>query len=185
MIPGSLARRYASALLGLSTSPMQRDKFARDLSAIAELARARDEAGKPVLAILSAERFSSRDRKKLIGSLASRTGTDVDPMVIRFLEHIIDKGRMEGLLEINRAYERMADEAAGRIQAHITSASPLTPDAVGRIKAALEQATGKTVVASISVDPELIGGIVARVGSYLIDGSVRSSLQQLRASLRS
>jgi F-type H+-transporting ATPase subunit delta len=183
VIPGSLARRYARALIGLAKTPTQRDKFAKDMMEIAGVAKQPDEAGKPLLAILSAERFSVSDRKKLLGSVARRVMAD--PMVVKFLDVVIDNGRIEGLVDIARAYQRMADEAAGRVQAHISSASPLPPDALARIKSALEKATGKTVVTTTSVDPELIGGVVARVGSYVIDGSVKSTLAQLRSELRS
>jgi F-type H+-transporting ATPase subunit delta len=182
VIPGSLARRYARALLGLAKTPTQRDKFAKDLDAVAAIAKQTDEAGRTVLSVLSAERFSTSDRKKLLDSLARRVMAD--PMVVKFLELVIEKDRIEGLLDIARSYRRMADDAAGRMQAHITSAAPLPPDALGRIKAALEKATGKTIVTSTSVDPELIGGVVARVGSFVIDGSVKSTLAQLRSELR-
>jgi F-type H+-transporting ATPase subunit delta len=183
VIPGSLARRYARALLGLATSPSQRDKFARDLTSLADLARQRDEAGRPMLSVLSADRFALSDRKKLVGVLAQRVGAD--PVVVKFLEIVLDRGRMNGLLEIARAYQRMADDVAGRVQAPITSAQPLSPDELSKIKSALEKATGKQVVTSTTVDPEIIGGVVAKVGSYVIDGSVRASLEQLRATLRS
>ena len=183
MIPGSLARRYARALVGLATTPAQRDKFARDMTSIADLARQRDESGRTMLSVLSADRFAMSDRKNLLGVLARRVGAD--PMVVKFLDLVLERDRMEGLLEIARAYQRMADEAAGRLQAQITSAQPLAPDELQKIKSALEKATGKQVVTSTAVDPELIGGVVAKVGSYVIDGSVRATLQQLRATLRS
>jgi F-type H+-transporting ATPase subunit delta len=183
MIPGSLARRYARALIELAKTPTQRDKFAKDLEQLSAISKQSDETGTPVLSILAAERFSASDRKKLLGSLARKVMAD--PMVVKFLELVIDRDRMSGLPDIARAYQRMSDEAAGRLQAHITSATPLAPDALTRIKSALEKATGKTVVTSTSVDPELIGGVVARVGSYVIDGSVKSTLAQLRSELRS
>lgn len=182
MIPGSLARRYARALLGLATTPPQRDKFAKDMAALADLLRQEDVGGTPVHAVLAAERFSLADRTKLLEALARRVMAD--PMVVKFVTHVLHRGRVDGLLDIARAYQRMADEAAGRVQAHITSAAPLPPDAIERIKSALQSATGKTVVTTTSVDPELIGGVVAKVGSYVIDGSVRSSLEQLRQSMR-
>lgn len=182
MIPGSLARRYARALLGLASTPIQRDKFAKDLTSLHDLLRQRDVNNTAVLSILSSERFSEDDRAKLLETMARRVMAD--PMVLKFLRHVLHRGRIEGLPEITRAYQRMADEAAGRMQAHITSASPLPPDALVRIKSALEKATGKTIVTTTSVDPELIGGVVAKVGSYVIDGSVRANLKQLRQSLR-
>ncbi len=183
MIPGSLARRYARALLGLMHSGPQRDKVAKDFDAFAALCRQQDSYGIPVLTVLVSERHSLEQRHKLIDGFLRRLGADA--LLGKFLHYVLERGRINGAPEIARAYRRMADEAAGRINAEITSAAPLSPDALSKIKRALETATGKQVITSTKVDPELIGGVVAKVGSYVVDGSVRSSLAQLRASLRS
>lgn len=182
MIPGALARRYARALLGLATSEMQRDRFARDLAAVADLAQQKDEGGRTPLQVLATGRFPSDQRKRLLLTLARRVM--VDPMVVRYLDVVFDRDRIDGLPQIAQAYQRLADEAANRVQATITSATPLSPDAVQKIKVALERATSKTVIPTTAVDPELIGGVVAKVGSLVIDGSVRSTLAQLRTSMR-
>lgn len=182
MIPGSLARRYARALIGLAQSGPQRDKLAKDFDAFSAICRSQDADGMLVLTVLSSERFPSAQRKGLIDSFLRRLGAD--PLLGKFLHYVLKRGRMEGVPEIARAFRRMADEAAGRIDAQITSASPLSPDALGKIKTALERATGKQVIATTAVDPELIGGVVAKVGSTVIDGSVRAALAQLKNSLR-
>ncbi len=181
MISGSLARRYARALLGLAQSPAQRDKFAKDLEAFAEIVAQPDELGRPITATLAADRFLLADRKKLIDALCRRIGAD--PTVTKFLHVVLERDRIIGAPDIARAYRRMADDAGGRVNAEITSATALPPDAVAKIKTALEKATAKQVVATTSVDPELIGGVVAKVGSYVVDGSVRTALAQMRAAL--
>lgn len=181
MISGSLARRYARALLGLAKSPAQRDKFAKDLEAFAELVEQKDEVDRPVSATLAADRFTISDRKKLIDALTRRIGAD--PTVTKFLHVVLERDRISGTTEIARAYRRMADDVAERVNAEITSAAPLPPDAVAKIKTALEKATGKQIVATTSTDPELIGGVVAKVGSYVVDGSVRTALAQMRTAL--
>jgi F-type H+-transporting ATPase subunit delta len=79
----------------------------------------------------------------------------------------------------------MADEAAGRLQAEVTSAAPLGPDAVAKLQTALAKATGKTIVLTTKVDPALIGGVVTKLGSYILDGSVRTALERMRHDLRS
>lgn len=183
MIPGSLARRYARALIGLASSGPQRDKLAKDFDAFADVCRSQDASGMEVLTVLASERFGSADRKRLVDALCKRLGAD--PLLPKFLHYVIDRGRMEGAIDIARAYRRLADEAAGRIDAHITSAAPLPPDTLAKIKAALERATGKQVIATTAVDPELLGGVIAKVGSTVVDGSLRSALAQLRSSLRS
>lgn len=182
MMPGSLARRYARALIGLAQSGPQRDKLAKDFDAFAALCRTPDGDGVPVLSVIASERFPSADRKRLLDAFLKRIGAD--PLLGKFLQYVLERGRMEGVSEIARAYRRLADEAAGRIDAHITSAAPLAPEALAKIKQALERATGKQVIATTAVDPELIGGVVAKVGSTVVDGSVRAALAQLKTSLR-
>ncbi|MEM6994717.1 MAG: ATP synthase F1 subunit delta [Myxococcota bacterium] len=182
MIPGSLARRYARALLGLANSAPQRDKFAKDMDAIADLAGQKDVQGTPLITILGTERFPLAQRSKVLDSLARRVGAD--PMVVKFLQYVLKRGRIDGTIAIARSFRTMVDDVAGRMNAEITSAAPLAPDAVAKIKAALSQATGKQIVATTAVDPDLIGGVVTKVGSFVIDGSVRASLSQLRTSLR-
>mgnify|MGYP000685733332 CR=1 FL=1 len=182
MMPGSLARRYARALIGLAQSGPQRDKLAKDLDAFAVLCRTPDSNGVPVIDVIGSERFPAADRKRLLAALLARLGAD--PLLGKFLQYVLERGRMEGVAEIARAYRRLADEAAGRVDAHITSAAPLPPEALAKIKQALERATGKQVIATTAVDPELIGGVVAKVGSTVVDGSVRSALAQLKTSLR-
>ena len=70
------------------------------------------------------------------------------------------------------------------MRASVRSAKPLPMDASSRIKGALEKATGKKIILETSVDPELIGGLVAQVGSYTLDRSVKNSLEKLRGSLK-
>lgn len=183
MIPGSLARRYARALIGLASSGPQRDKFAKDLDAFSDLCRSQDSNGIVVMSVLASDRHPLASRKKVVDSFLRRLSAD--PMLGKFLHYVLERGRFEGIPEIARAYRRMADQAAGRVNAQITSAAPLPPDALAQVKQALENATGKQVIATTQVDPELIGGVVAKVGSYVVDGSVRSALAQLKTSLRS
>jgi F-type H+-transporting ATPase subunit delta len=182
VIPGSLARRYARALLGLAENATQRDKFAKDLNALAAIAKSQDSSGMPVLTVLQSRRYGVEDRKKLLNAFGRRVMAD--PMVLKFLAHAIDKDRIAGLPEIARAFTKLADEAAGRMQAEVTSATPLGPEAVARLQQALAKATGKTIVMTTKVDPELLGGVVTKLGSYVLDGSLRTALSRMRQELR-
>lgn len=182
MIPGSLARRYARALSDLATTPAQRDKFAKDLAAFVDIVENVDEAGTTVLSILAGRRFPLSQRIKLLEAFTRKVMAD--PMVTKFLVHVLEKDRMVGLPEIARAFRRMSDASAGRMQATVTSAVPLAPDAVAKLQQALGQATGKTIVLGTKVDPELLGGVVAELGGYVLDGSLRNALARMRDELR-
>ncbi len=77
----------------------------------------------------------------------------------------------------------MADEHTGRVRAHVTSAQALAPADLERVRQSLARRTGKQVILESSVDPALIGGIVARVGDLVLDGSIRTQLGRLRDKL--
>ncbi|MCA9688345.1 MAG: ATP synthase F1 subunit delta [Myxococcales bacterium] len=182
MIPGILARRYARALIELADSPTARDTYGRDLASFAAATRASDGLGSTVGSILSTERYPESQRKALVRSLCERMR--LDPTVRKFLDYVFDRGRIAGVEQMSRFYAEMADELARRVHVEVTSARPLTTVSTGKIHNALERATGRSVVMETAVDPELIGGIVARVAGTVIDGSVRKSLQNLRTALR-
>jgi F-type H+-transporting ATPase subunit delta len=175
-----LARRYARALIQLAPNPAQRDKALRDFDAYVDIATARTGEGGSALVVLSAERFPVSQRLGLSRALAAKVGAD--PILVKFLDHVIERGRGGGIPLIAAAYRRLADEAAGRVRAKLTSARPLAPDAVARLKSALEQATGKQVLVTTAVEPELIGGVVTEIGSFVLDGSVKAQLAGMRAS---
>ncbi len=181
MIPGSLARRYAKALLALADSPLARDRFDKDLEGFVEAVRARDPSGATILSVLCAKRFPLSERTALLRAVAGRLG--LDRTLADFLAYVLERDRMVGIAQIARAFRRLADEDAGRLRAVYRTARPLPPADAAAVTKALQKATGKQVVARTEVDPELLGGLAVQVGSYLIDGSVRAQLARLRNEL--
>jgi F-type H+-transporting ATPase subunit delta len=179
MIPGTLAKRYARALDKLASSPVQRDKFLGNLE---DLTKAATEGDSALLKVLDAAHHPLSKRRTIAGQIGKRLG--VDPVVAKFIDLLVERGRVGGLPQITRQFRDIVDRGAGRMRASLRSAKPLPPDVTNRIKAALEQASGKKIILESSVDPELIGGVVAQVGSYTLDRSVKNSLEKLRRSLR-
>ncbi len=182
MIPGSLARRYARALIQLAQSPTQRELFARHLGSFVDAYTTSDGMGSTLGALLESERFLPSQRRKVLEVVCQRQR--LDPMVGRFLDFVLERGRIKGIKQIYRHYTELNDEIAGRLKAEVISARPLGSAAIARVKDALERSTGKTIVVESSVDPTLIGGVVAKVGSTVLDGSVRTSLANLQTTLR-
>lgn len=185
MISGSLAKRYARALFQLGTTASIRDRYLQnlaDFTAACKLHDPSDPSGEhDLLKVLSAGHHSLSKRRAVLDLVASRIGAD--PTVRKFLELVLERGRISGIEQIFLHYRDLADQAAGRIRATVKSATALDPGAQTRIKSALETATGKQVLLETEVDPELIGGLVAHVGSITLDRSVRTSLDKLRSSL--
>lgn len=186
MISGSLAKRYARALFSLASTPAQRDKFLAnlaDFTAACKTSDPADESGESdLIKVLAAGHHTLANRRTILHAVLRRVGAD--PTVGKFLELVLERGRISGTEQIYLHFRDLADEQAGRIRATVKTASRLDPSASQRIVAALEKATGKKVMLETAVDPELIGGLVAHVGSYTLDRSVRTSLDKLRTSLQ-
>jgi F-type H+-transporting ATPase subunit delta len=94
------------------------------------------------------------------------------------------KGRIGYLEGIGRYYQQLTDELSNVTRAVVTSATRLSEDLVSRIQQALKQVVNKEVVVTVKQDPAIIGGIVAKVGDMLLDGSLQTQLKRLKESLR-
>jgi F-type H+-transporting ATPase subunit delta len=130
---------------------------------------------------LAAPQIAAADKRELMrNALADR----LQPLLVRFLELVIEKHREGMLAEILDAWAELLDTRANRQAAAVTTAIPADPEMVGRVRAALERATGKTIVLEERVDPSLLGGLVIRTGDTVIDGSLRSRLTTLHRRLR-
>ena len=114
--------------------------------------------------------------------LADIAGDD-EPLFKNFLQLIAEKGRAGELDEIAHEFERLMAREERRLTVELTTARELTDDEAQAIVAQIEEAAGRTVEATRSVDPDLVGGIVLQAGSYRVDASVRGRLERLRRTL--
>jgi F-type H+-transporting ATPase subunit delta len=108
---------------------------------------------------------------------------DADELVRNFVLLLSEKGRTAQLPDIYREFDALVAEEAGRLTVQLTTAYELSDDEATSILKKIEQSSGRTVEATRSVDPALIGGIVLQVGSHRLDGSVRGRLNRLRHDL--
>jgi len=106
-----------------------------------------------------------------------------DELVRNFVRLAAEKGRAGELAEMNAELEALVARAQNRLAVELTTSYELTDDAARSIVETIEKASGRSVDATRSVDPSLIGGIVLQVGSYRADGSVRGRLERLRHEL--
>jgi F-type H+-transporting ATPase subunit delta len=107
----------------------------------------------------------------------------VDPLVRNFLLLVVEKHRGGRLREMQRELERLFAQEERRLTVELTTAYELPDDEASRIVDQIEQASGRAVDATRSVDPDLIGGIVLQAGSLRVDASVRARLEKLRREL--
>jgi len=127
--------------------------------------------------------IAATEKTAVLGKISEKLGAD--PIVLRFLDVVADKERLDHLALISSVYSDMADDYLGIITAEITTAAPLNPGQVAQLEASLRDATGGEVRISRNTDPELLGGVVTRIGDVVYDGSVRGHLDRIRERLES
>ncbi len=105
------------------------------------------------------------------------------PTIVNFLELLVEKHRMPALMRIRRSYDALWERENDLLPVSVTSAVELDEETVRNIGDRIGEQTGRKVQLSSSVEPDLIGGIVVRVGNSIIDASIRSRLEQLRRTV--
>jgi len=178
LIPSSVARRYARALLSLGLEEGRPEQYGDELEQVLETIRANRE----LRILLENPGYSLPDRQGAIDALASALG--LSPLSVNFLRLLLERQRIGDLAQIARIYRAMVDQQAGRIRATVTSARPLGDDQTDRLRDAIGRMTGRSVVLESQTDSSLIGGVVAQVGTTLLDGSLRTQLERLRQELK-
>ena len=169
--------RYARALLEIGKADGQFDQYGRELKQLAESFLAAGDQAKALLSPI----YPQGLRQKMLTAILDKAG--LSPMVNNFVHLLMDKGRLGELADIAEAYGLLADEEKGVIQATVTSAAPLTDDEVAAIRESLNKFAGRQVHLAATVDPAIIGGLVAKLGDLTVDGSVRTQLNKLSGLL--
>jgi len=170
------ASRYAKALLDVlypSKSEKGREQLGQFASVLSEQTDARMVLENPTIA--------TERRRDLLNRIGEALA--LEPPVRNFLGLLIDRNRLDLLAEITATYETLLDERLGVVKARVTSALELDSKQKDQVVTRLEALTGKKVRMEVSVDPSLIGGLVAQVGSTIYDGSIRQQLETFRNTL--
>ena len=171
------ANRYAKALFDVALQEKaDLEKIGTDLSAVTEI------LGNPELQ-QAAERAAVPDaaRVAMIEQIADRLG--VSAQVKKLLVMLTQGRRLNLVADLADAYRERLLAHQNVVRAEVKSAVPLSPEQTKALEQSLANVTGKKVELSVSVDPELLGGVVARIGSTVYDGSVKTQLQRMRQEL--
>jgi F-type H+-transporting ATPase subunit delta len=120
--------------------------------------------------------FSTEEKKDGL----KRAVTDVEPVFMNFLDALIERHRMPAIFRIRDRYQDMWEDERDLLSVEVTSAIALDKATVGSIGERIGQQTKRTVELSSKVDPDILGGIVLRVGNVILDASIRNRLEQLR-----
>ena len=173
----SSANRYARALFDVAQHEADVAAVGRDLATISEVFREHAEALQPAL------RHGVPDaiRRSIVEAIADKVGSN--GQVRKLVGVLAEGGRFELLPYVAEAYQERLFAHQNIVRAEVTSAAQLTPENTTALEISLSGATGKKIELSTSVDKELIGGLVARIGSTVYDGSVRTQLNKIRQTL--
>jgi len=172
------ANRYAKALFDVAQQE-QADlaQIDRDLQAVVLMMKASPDLAR-------ASGFSSTteaQRRSLMESVSKAMTLSVP--VTKMLVLLARTGKLELIPDLAAAYQERLLAHQNIVRADVTSAAPLSPEKTKALEESLAKVTGKKVELSVSVDPQLLGGVVARIGSTVYDGSVRTQLQRMRQEL--
>ena len=175
MSQGVIARRYAKALINLAEKDLE--NTGKNLTALADVFSNSAELSE----VLSDTKVSSQIKQNVLKEILKKI--KVSKLVDTFIRYLLAKRRIVLLPNIERAFNLFLQEKLGRIEAEITVAQEISEVTVGKLEKAISRYSGKEVTVNITIDPAIIGGIVTRIGSVVIDGSIHTQLNQIRQSI--
>lgn len=178
MITASIARRYGKALFELAEEEGRFEEIGDTLSSLSQAIRDNAE-----LEALLCDPVGSRDAMLAVVE-ALGTGLELDPLLQNLLRLMAGRRRLHALADVASVYAELADRKVGRVRARVTSATELPEEILKQIRTGLERATAKQVVADRAVDPRILGGVVAQIGSTVFDGSLKAQLEDLGKQLK-
>jgi len=173
--PTTAARRYAEAAFELASLDATHERWESDLRLAAEAM-----ADERVADVVDNPAIPLANREEVIQRLLGR---QIGPHALNLVKLLVRRGRIEILPAVVAHFGRLLDESRGTVAATVTSAAPLQEEQAESVRTRVEAMTGRDVRMTADVDPELIGGLVVRVGDQLIDASVRGRLERLRDQL--
>ena len=176
----ALAGRYGNALVEIlfsANAPMTPEQALLELRSFDSMV----EAAPDLKHILNSPAVSRVRKRNVISKIAEQTG--LNRTIRNFLFVVIDRGRTSLLPELSKKVEALVDARRGIARAVVSTASALSAEQQAAIGAELSRATGKKVQCEFHWDPSLLGGVLARIGSTVYDGSVRGKLTALKSRL--
>jgi F-type H+-transporting ATPase subunit delta len=177
-IQASLSGRYATALFELARDSKTIDTVEASLATV----RAALEQSPEFARLVGSPLVSRQDAAKAVAAIATPMG--IDGTTRNFLGVLADNRRLSQLPAIIRAFRALAANHRGETTAEVTSAHPLSPDQVDALKAQLRTRIGRDVAVDLSVDPALLGGLVVKIGSQMIDSSIKTRLNTLAHAMK-
>jgi F-type H+-transporting ATPase subunit delta len=177
-IQASLSGRYALALFELAREEKQIEAVGKSLATLRRgLAESDDLKALTTSPLIGREAASG-------AIVATAESMGLDPLTRNFLGVLARNGRLTKLDSVIRAFERLAAGHRGEINAEVISAHPLADDQIEAIRANLRTRMGRDIAVEMNVDPAILGGLVVKIGSQMIDGSIRTKLNNVAQAMK-
>ena len=176
-VVSGVAGRYASALFDLAREQRAIDAVAADLDRFDALLRESPDLQR----LVKSPVFTAEEQERAVGTILERTG--IGGFAGNFIRLVASKRRLFALPDMIRAYRRLVSDAKGIVQAQVVVAERPSDAVMNDITAALREVAKAEVALDVKVDPSLIGGLIVKIGSRMVDASVRTKLNSIRLSL--
>jgi len=177
LIRSRIAQRYAKALFELAQEAGKTAEVAEQLAAVQESLVSQEDLR---AALLSPVLPRAAKAEVLEAVLAT---APFDPIAAHFLQVLLEARKLPNLDDVLQAYAAMRDTAEGRVRGEAVTPMPLKDAQIRALREALAKALDKEVELETRVDPSLLGGVVARVGNLVFDGSLRTQLERMKETL--
>ncbi|MBU1212851.1 MAG: F0F1 ATP synthase subunit delta [Alphaproteobacteria bacterium] len=173
-----VAGRYAMALLDTAREENQLSDVERDIDTISQMI---DES-EDMRRLVRSPVFSAEDQTRAIEAVLSKAGTA--QLTTNFFKLLVRNRRLFATHDIIRAFKALAAEARGEVQAEVASAIALNDVQLNELRETLKASVGKDVTLETKVDPSLLGGLVVKIGSRMIDSSLKTKIATLKTRMK-
>ena len=178
MRSSAIARRYAKALILIGKEDGQAESYREELDTIVGLLDKEQIFEQAVCNPL----YNASSRRNVLSTVVDKM--ELSKVIKSFVLLLFDKKRINFLRDVSSYYNVLADELKGIVRAGLTTATELTEETLEEIRNSLSKMTGKEVSLEMKQDASLIGGIVTKIGDLVLDGSIKTQLQNMRESLK-
>ncbi|TXH37542.1 MAG: F0F1 ATP synthase subunit delta [Rhodospirillaceae bacterium] len=175
---GGLATRYAAALFELAEGKHQLDAVAADLAALAKMVA--DSAD--LKRLINSPVLSRAEQGQAMAAVLKAAG--LGELTQKFIGLVAQNRRLFAVPAMIKAFQKMLADKRGEMTAEVTAARPLTDAQQAAVSDAIKRVVGGKVAIDVKVDPSLLGGLIVRIGSRMIDNSLKTKLQKLQFAMK-
>jgi F-type H+-transporting ATPase subunit delta len=174
----SMAGRYAAALFELAKEQKQLDQVARDVAAFLAML----EVSADLVRLVRSPVISAQAQARALEAILAKAG--ISGFTGNFLKLIVRNRRLFAVADMLKAFQSLLARERGEVSADVASAHPLSPEQMQVLSDSLKTSIGKNVQIRTRVDPNLLGGLIVKVGSKMIDSSLRTKLNNLKVAMK-